>query len=630
MYGPVPQINTGPRLADGGWKEHGQKWASDKKTRAINHGQSVYGFLTKSTGEDLMIEWIYFIFKCLASVATVFLLVVLSIASSATVFTDNSDSAVYLTNTFYTSNDIEQNVSWQVLTSQSWNGLARPASGASYAPLPFEHFYECMWVTQLGYGLCNSSAVTASVSTYKVCLDSNYGSQLTTCANTPGGGALSWPTSNQYSQCINNALGNNALSTLNGFRTCIRENPWPLYEIPQDIATPFFLGSYSWPLFVLTSLFLLFVFGLYTFYPIDWEDVTIVEHGKPASRFVRLGMLWSGLALLVAIFWLIIVLLITFRGTPVSTSWPNNYTNFYPSTHQTNVIMVITTFSVVFYFLFEASEYGDRLEKPKGYQNLPDDNGDGPIGPRRPDGTFRQLSSQLQIPGLASMGGNTAPPNPMGYYFPSNAEDKYEVNTVEKAARNEAPVLLKTWTDGYLLDPLFFVGLVGATMQVFTADVYNIFFCLLFYRIAHVGLARVVHFAYVSYGMVNVEAMAATKAFGLALHLAGICALVVPFYIIFDTTRMLNEYSLLVNSFVLCIIIPETLRLLGHLYLAIASPTKSALYVLTVAQFIWCWDLVVRCFILWYLLLPYGFAGARGTKSYLLSGMQSISLILVI
>lgn len=636
MYGPAPQLNPGLRLAQPGLakREESYRWN--------NHGQNLYNALTRKDAPEgeLALHWVYFVFKVLALIATIFLLVVLFMVSITTVFQDSSDSAVYVTNTFYTTNDKEANVSWQVLTSSNWNNLPR-VGVASYAPLSFEHFYECMWVARIGYQACNASYAT--VATYKTCLDTAFSTQLGQCASGSGtpnfNDPLAWPTANQYSGCVNDKLNNGALWSLNAFRTCVDVNPWPIYEVPQDVTTTFFLGSYSWPLLVIVSTFLFFVFALYTIWPVDWEDATIVEHGKPESSFVRLGMLWSGLAALVAGVVLVIVLIISFRAG--DSTWPNNNVNLYPSTQQTNVAMVVSTLAVLFYFLFDASEFQERNVNRSGYHRVRDDERRRDAEDRAKDMDYQHGQNdregwESRIPVPVSMGLKMplqGKPQQLGYMFPEQATD-YSVNSAEVLGRTYAPVLLKTWSDAYLLDPLFAVGVIGATMQVFTSDVYNVFWALMFYRIAHAGAARAVYYAYMrvhydTSGSPNGEAIAATKVLALGLHIAAVFALIVPVYIVLDNTRMLSDYSILVSMIIISYLIPEALRVLGHLVLA-ALPHETGkhkgLYILLVVQFIWTWDLVVRCVFLWILL--WGNAGTRGTKPYLISGLQSINTIL--
>lgn len=616
MYAPVPQFHPGPTLAaPKGYAQHTVEDEKMQNTKKVNHAESFKEWLNNPN--DLFTHWLYFILKVLALAATVFMLIVLIMISTTTVLGDNPDSAVYLTNTFYTSNYNEQNISWQVLTSPTWTNLPRAAVtsavGTVYNNVQFEHFYECMWVAQEGWGLCNGSAAT--VATYKTCLDTAYSTQLAACAPHA---TVYWPTSHQYTQCINAGLGGNAFWNLNAFRTCVDQELWPLYEIPQDVSSTIFLGTYSWPLLVMTSTFLFFVFALYTVWPVDYEDATIIEHGKPQSSFARLGMAWSGFAAIAAAVWFLLVCLIAFRA---SSNWPNNNVNLYPSSHQTNVVMVTATLAVIFYFIFDAAEFWDRSLKSLPYDKM--------------KGRAEHMDKNGQIPMPFTMEVNgLGKPGALGYFFPQK-ESKYTVDSIRKAGDSYAPTLLQTWSDAYLLDSIFVVGVVGGTLQVYTADIYNIFWCIAFYRITHLGVARAVHFAYVHIKVMEntnqtmVNGVAATKMLALAMHFAGVFALIVPLYIVFDSTRMLSEYDILKNTFILSYLIPEALRLVGHLLIVFLSEypdTHFGLYILVLAQFIWTWDLFVRTILLWILL--WGNAGSRGTKPYLLSALQDMQKII--
>lgn len=619
--------------------------------RVYEHGGNVYGNLTRPgvSASQRGLEWTYFIFKVLALVSTIFMFVVLGMVCTTTVFGDNPDSAVYVTNTFYTSNDNEQNISWQVLTSNPWNAMPRPGV-ATYSTINFEHFYECMWTAQLGYTLCSGS--TDTVAKYTICLQTKYATELNACA--PQGAGLYWPTSSQYTQCINAGLGNNTLWSLNAMRTCVRTNAWPLYDVPQDVTTTFFLGAYSWPLLAITSSFLLLVFALYTIWPVDWEDSTLVEQGKTVSSFVRLGMGWSSLSVLVAGFWLVVVLLIAFR---TSSTWPNGNVNLYPSTQQTNVVMVVSTLAVIFYFLLDGSEFLDRNkvghkyyedEKQKILHERDEERKrrEAEEEGRRKQQAYhdeRDMDNQgyqrSMIPTPVSMlfkpVVKPGKPSALGYYFPTPSNGQTNVYSLDEAGKLYMPVLLKTWSDAYLLDPLFIVGLVGGTLQVYTDDIYNVFWCVAFYRIAHAGVARAVHHAYVAIHLTDVdaayeEALAATKVLALGLHVAGAVAMLGLAMIVLNSSSMLSDYSLVGAYFYLAYLVPEILRLVGHLGLAFFGRHKPGehygLYILMLAQFIWTWDLLIRCVYLWVML--WGNSGVRGTKPYLLSGLQSIQTIL--
>ena len=642
MYGPGYHSTHMPRTDAADRDKKGRADPQNKKC-----AWEVWSAITQE-GPGAQAHWLYFFSKLIATIATLFLFGVLFAICGSVLFWDSPELSVFVSNSFYTSMDNEQNLSWQVLTQPAWNGLPRnPAT--FYNDVKFEHYYECAYVAQLGWGLCNASS--SSVTSYQQCLMSQYPLQLSTCANQTS--SFSWPTANVYANCMTNNLGG-ARWNLNAFKTCIREDLWPLYEVPQDVDSPYFLGSYSWPLIMLTGAFLFGVFALYTIYPVDWEDTTIIEYGKPLSAYSRLGVAWTVLPLLLTIFWFIVSVLVAFRASP---TWPNQNNNLYPSTQQTNVVMLTATLATLFYFILEACEFQERRQ----FQQ----DGESPDHRRGDDEKAMKASFVFpgqELPMNATMGQSrlstkvfTMPKGPrggLGYYFPGVIES-LRVGSLRDASEIYTPVLLNTWADGYLVDPLFFVGALGATLQIITADVYNIFWCLVFYRLAHVGVARLVYYSYVrspvsgedvnharemqqaNGGAEQEDADAArqsiiaTRVLALATHVAGDLALLVVFYIIFDTSRIFPEFPTTQNLFLTGLLVPELIRLLGHIVLAIMPAPKAqskGVYILMASQFLWAWDLVIRVIFLW--VYFWGSNGGRGTKPFLLSGWYSITSML--
>lgn len=615
---------------------NGNGWDSAKKRgnailKRLNDGNS---------NATIAMHWFYFIIKVLTLIVTLFGLVVGMVVCGSVLFYDSPELSVFVANTFYTTNDNEQNISWQMITSPSWNGLARfPLT--SYSTIAFEHYYECLWVAQIGWPLCNTSST--SVATYQTCLQANYANQLAACTSS-NSSVYIWPTANQYSNCVTNSLGG-ARWNLNALKTCIRTDVWPLYEVPQDVDTNLFLGSFSWPLLMLTSFFLMLAFAIYTIWPLDWEDASIIEYGRPKGAFHRLGMCWTLLPIMMVFVWTGLMLAVAFRA---GGGWPNANTNLYPSTQQTNVIILTASFSVLFYFLIELSEFQDTkvlleraMKSPFIAPLIPI-----PLSMNSMSATSRGYSSMI-----------------MGDNFPA-ADVMHTVRSLAEAGKAYTPVLLNTWADAYLLDPLFIVGAMGATLQMSTIDVYNVFVALMVYRVLHIGVSRMVYQAYVIhyydsravewskddssltrrgkknegdvYGPIDESGNAPInhsapldeahvnftfKVVALAFHIGAICALVIVFYLLFDSARLFVEYPMLISLIITTLLIPEILRLLGHLLLVVASygsgSGQKGVLILVFIQFIWFWDLLIRVIFVW--LYFWGDAGNRGTKPFLTS-----------
>ena len=62
-----------------------------------------------------------------------------------------------------------------------------------------------------------------------------------------------WPTANTYANCVNNGMSSGTRQNLNALKSCIKSDLWPLYEVPLDVDTGYFLGAFSWPLMMVTG-----------------------------------------------------------------------------------------------------------------------------------------------------------------------------------------------------------------------------------------------------------------------------------------------------------------------------------------------------------------------------------------
>ena len=583
---------------------------------------------------SLTMNWVYFIFKVIIAIFTILGLVLAAIIAAGMFSYDGPDFKVFLTNTFYTTQSTDNNVSWTVLTQP----VDIQNRNTPYTDIKFEHFYECMYYSHLAYdapgpgGSCKNDTLVD----YTSCAHSRYDSLLTSCTSGP----LGWPTSNQYTSCVNIAMGGNR-KTLNALRTCVRVRPWPLFEVPQEVDSPLFLGCFSWPLVMLTGFILFVAFGVYTVYPVDWEDVTYIEYGKPIRKMglSRMGLLWLGLAALIAIGWAIVGVLISFR---TGSAWPDTNATPFPGTQSTNILVVSSSAIAVFYFLIEFSEYFDR----KVFARPEEEN--------RPKAGAHMAHPMSMIPGNIIMnamgytqGTTAAGGGQLGYYFPDPTAEVV-VGGLTAGAAQYTPVLLRTWADAYLFDVLFCVGAVGATLQLRTAEIYNIFFSLVCYRIAQMGMVRMIYESYVrgnfESGATNREkdqgypettatveenVALCTKINALALQFASICALMPLALITSNKYGILVEFKAIQDFIMYGVLLPEVLRVAGHLFLLVRTSFKDGgkgVYILVFSHFLWMWDLGMRVFFLY--LYFYGSSDYVGTKPFLVNRLQLVNATL--
>lgn len=568
----------------------------------------------RAAGIPLIWNWVYFIIKVAIAVLT---LVALAEAIALTAWVlgyDAKELGTYITNTFYTTNDNEANQGWQVLTSPGWSGLTRTTP---YTDVKFEQYYECLWTAQVAWATCNNNSVDA----YKTCMVGSYNSKLTTCASGQPG--TSWPTANVYTACIGNTFNPGNRTVLNSLRICVGQDLWPLYEQAQDIDTSLFLGAFSWPLLMLTGFFLFLLFALYTFYPVDFEDTVIIEHGKAGSGMdlTRLGVIWTFLPLAGAIVWVGVTLAIAFRS---GSAWPNNFTNAYPSTQTTNVVVVTSAFAVLFYFLLELAEFGDRKTRTHRFS------------------ARAQLNSNSAAAGLPPMVYMPGAKAPLGYVFPDPFDDR-DMHDIADVSEYYTPVLLNTWSDAYLVDILFLVGAVGSTLQVLTADVYNLFWVLVYYRVAHMGMARALYASYVNNRTESKEdnqskshlpytgefgqGVLAMRVLLLSFQFAAVYALYIICSIVFNSNRMLSEYPNLIALYSLALIVPEAIRVFGNLFLVFfvkeTDRYVKSVYILIAAHFLWMWDILIRAVFI--LIFFWGDSSIKGTKPFLVLRLQNVT-----
>jgi len=182
-------------------------------------GDGIFTRLTPEPGDQLglAMNWVYFFIKCLIAMCTIAAVVVGIIVAANVLGSDNIDVMSYMTNSYYLTADLDNNNSWPVLTSPSWSNIQRQAT-TQYTTYPFEHYYECMWISQLGFDGCMNN----TVDNYRTCMLQKYRPHLDACAANPLFPA-SWPSANIYSNCINNRLGGNR-TTLNSFKSCVSGN----------------------------------------------------------------------------------------------------------------------------------------------------------------------------------------------------------------------------------------------------------------------------------------------------------------------------------------------------------------------------------------------------------------------
>jgi hypothetical protein len=670
---------------------------------------------------EYMQKWWYYIyvfFKWMAMLVTAAslgcCLTLLAKGLYETCETTQCNSKVFTVNTYLASYESDSNMGWPVATERIYNpdDLSKNVftGSASNVKWNWMHYGECMHSAGFLEYKCNSS----NVAEYKTCVETDTDSNalINSCQGTGTPANYQWPTPDRYTECLmadTNPLRINR-ARKNAFTYCLHNAFWPFYQVPQGIDSRYFLGSYNWVLFLFVALWIMTSFGVYTAYPIDYENIddggsNKVENGIPRQGYQRLGFWWA----FVPVVWNTVLFAftwaITFRDD--LSYWKKDNVLF-PTTVSTGIITIVASSFGLFYFLNVLSELyfpgytfvtqAMRKLIYKEFQNDMETQGRKtkyaqimqknfranranrvPIGTPRsipdPSGTYAVLPQSSQDPmansrssGPAStdrywgrgeedntdytkhkqdsmLGGSMLPAYPSSYNVGHN-----------NIARTYIPPLTTVWADSYVVDPLFVLGMLGGIGQLTTDDAWNVFFLVLFYRICHMILARLIYEAFVAddtnINKVQTQKVAHTEGYthpekrnalfgikvhALAVQVAAWYFLVSALVILWDKEKSFTRFSLLTGFSWLGFLVPEILRSILHLVLQaqefMSSPNLTSgtrdpwgMTILTVSQFIWTWDMAVR--LCYTMVIYFSDADYMGTKSWLQDNYQGLVVAL--
>jgi hypothetical protein len=517
-------------------------------------------------------------------------------------FTETVDRLGYQTTTFLTTIDKTNVDSWQVLTS-SWSELTKVTPSVD---VYFEHYYECLWKSGAIATLCNNN----TVNDYTKCLKSYYQTQLTACDNVNDENYMA-PSLNYYVQCLNTFMNFNRQNS-NALEICLRTNQWPLYESPENIDSWYFMGSYNWMLFVIIGFSLYACFALYTggfvYYA---EDIKFI-HGSvgrdsdgPLSRAITMG------CCLLSVLFLTFVTFNSYRQAGLAipgTTYPLS------NSVATNTVLMTVTAMVTTYFIMEliefmeSSKYKRHLRNDTDYSSLMPWNAAQIVSAQNmlqkniPHRTFDEQSH-------GTKGGNWG--EVMKYYYPA---------------------LTIAWADAYMLDPVIAAGVIGATHQISTADIYQFFVAILASRMAFTTVARLLYEGYIqnpdektnktewSRSLYNIRVQA------VFMHISAIIGIYMAFTVLTNSNKMISEYALISLMLYTWWIVPEGIRFLAHLRIAMApfdDVVQNSYTLYMVGYLTWIWDIIVRLLVV--VLVYWGPDTMGATRLFVSNRLQNIT-----
>lgn len=567
-------------------------------------------------------------------------IVTLSVAVSVVAFGKGCDgttcqSMLFLTTTFYSGKRIETNLGFPVATERDLTDSVQlavndPSSASKDRLYRFGHHIECMYTARMADKTCSPSL---SLNDYTTCVQNNSAllTGLDTCASFPTvGGYSHWPTSEEYLACLwNNPLLQNSevrRASQNVFRACMEQSLWPFFEIPQGIDSPLLFGSYNWILILLAGMVVTSSFSVYTCSPYEEGTITKGESGAIA----RLGMLWSGAALLWNIIYFIVFILIAFRN-----SGEFQQGGGLPTTATTTFITILVMAAAVFYFLAVILRPAGRRLRATAYH------------PQSDTAVIEPVSSDSNAPDYESHGllQSTFPDSvgPSGQHVPAR---QYTLSD-EEVAIMYTPPMLAIWSDSYFADFCFFLGFAGATGQLTTDVAWHVFSLVFVYRILGMIISRCMTDAFTNnvrlderlnkaknsivtrpslffYGRgdtakTHFDVHLNTKVIGLSTQLAALFLYASLIYLLLNENSVLNDFAMFKSFVWLCFIVPEGLRLLIHLYYQLAYNPEHMGQVPWMLYnsffFVYLWDIILR--FIFVCVLMYETSNNPGTFDFL-------------
>ena len=596
-------------------------------------------------------SWIHIFFSVVALIATllaiiVTFLVVNNVLGKGCDVDAGCQSMMFLATTFMSSRRIETSMGFPVATERdltrttqlAFNDPASPTRDRAYQ---FGHFIECMYTARMADRTCNPGL---SMNDYAACVQNTtlIVGGLAACATFPSvGGYSHWPTAEEYVACVtNNPLLQNSESrraSQNVFRACVEQTLWPFFEVPQNMDSPVLFGSFNWGMLLLAGIVVLSSFLVYTSSPIETGQV---DRGE-VRYFMRLGFASSFVAFAWNAAFFFVFVLAAFRN---SGEFQGN--GGLPTTFSTSMATILVSGAATLYFLaIVLAPVGRKFVAVAR-------SATGSVAaieavPLKTETNDHERQSLLQstLPSLApgqhvTYDVKTRQPNNL----------KYEL-TKEQVARMYTPPLLAIWSDSYLADFCFVLGVAGATGQLATDAAYNLFALTFAYRLLNMIISRCMSDAFTNnvrledvtnavknsivtrpetwwqraagYSRVKNEkdVHINTKVIGLSTQLSALCVFIAIFYLVFSDSAPFGDYAIFRNFMILGFIIPELFRLFIHVgyQLCYNGETMGSVpWVLyNLSYFVWLWDAVARVVVVFVVMVDS--SGMPGTFDFLRS-----------
>lgn len=575
-------------------------------------------------------------FTCLLGIAgIIFSAVFLSYALSEKCDFNDKDNRcltkTFVVNTYLKEVNPTAAYGWPTSTDRYDSALTKSFPKTDVQKWQWAHYYDCMTIAKFAKSTCNTKDIS-SATDYSACLLANNDTKaaLSQCQAYSSAYFFRFPTADQYAQCLaSQKIMEVDRYAYNVFQSCIAQTMWPFFETPQKMDSTALLGSFNWVLFLVVALWIMTSFTVYAIVP---SEDTAIYNGEPHA-LKRLGEMSCVVSTVWNILLWCIILVYFFRQ--------NSTVAAYPLTTSTVAICFSTVTIIVCYYLSEAmegwrgfkklfncgEEHHTEYSKRKGNKNASTPSTD----PERAKRDHYAYS-------MVNVGA------PLANY--DREKDSKDDITIFYG-----PGLMIHFTDGYIFDCLFLVGIAGATAQLTTSQAWILFSFGLAHRLLNSSLIRIICDAFIlqppdyedpntlerskrshahsvfKLGQDKDYDFLSMKVMALGTQLAVICLIAGIYDVLFDKDSPLNDFSTLQNFFILGVILPEAIRVVLHLICQYNEDRDPTLAWACIVELLWVYDFVLRISFIYYVYFQTD-TNNKGTRRYLQETEKQLELIL--
>lgn len=261
-----------------------------------------------------------------------------------------------------------------------------------------------------------------------------------------------------------------------GFEKCVPFDMWPARDVMQTPYTLNLLGCYNPYFLLIIATWLMTSFAVYTFPGLPSKATS---NGKPAALLARAGLFLVGLGFVWNALGANILVLV--RGFSPGDKWEN-----FPMSIQTVFLTLFFSVTATIYFGKELYQ----LYYLKGTSTDPVRGTPQPASAQAaygPSGMTQQSKARLM--------------QNKRYHSLASFMHVPGATTEEVSEQQYTPLVVPVWADAWVfVDSLFFLGVLGLSKDVVTADVVIVTLCVFLASLINSGMVRLLYDGYIEEG----------------------------------------------------------------------------------------------------------------------------------